>query len=129
MRVSQVVKGEMSAKTTYQKSAKGPVSIAECAADGKSVTLENVGRKVRLRRTYLILPLFANMWQGLCNGMLSVRLSARLSVPSIDRCSSVRQVCCCGPGGQEIAIDCCTAGAQQQLRAVSRCQLTCEAEH
>jgi len=41
-----VVKGEMSAKTTYQKSAKGPVSIAECAADGKSITLENVGRKV-----------------------------------------------------------------------------------
>jgi len=46
MRVSQVVKGEMSAKTTYQKSAKGPVAIAECAADGKSITLENVGRKV-----------------------------------------------------------------------------------
>jgi len=46
MRVSQVVKGEMSAKTTYQKSAKGPVSIAECAADGKSISLENVGRKV-----------------------------------------------------------------------------------
>ena len=51
MRVSQVVKGEMSAKTTYQKSAKGPVSIAECAADGKSITLENVGRKVSV--TYL----------------------------------------------------------------------------
>ena len=49
MRVSQVVKGEMSAKTTYQKSAKGPVSIAECSADGKSVTLENVGRKVSIR--------------------------------------------------------------------------------
>jgi intermediate filament protein if len=45
MRVSQIVKGEMSAKTTYQKSAKGPVSIAECAADGKYITLENVGRK------------------------------------------------------------------------------------
>ena len=100
MRVSQVVKGEMSAKTTYQKSAKGPVSIAECAADGKSVTLENVGRKVRLRRTYLILPLFANMWQGLCNGMLSVRLSARLSVPSIDRCSSVRGFAAVGPAGR-----------------------------
>ena len=27
------------------------------------------------------------------------------------------QVCCCGPGGQEIWIDCCTAGAQQQRRA------------
>lgn len=48
MRVSQVVKGEMSAKTTYQKSAKGPVSIAETSPDGKSITLENVGRKVCL---------------------------------------------------------------------------------
>jgi intermediate filament protein if len=35
----------MSAKTTYQRSAKGPVAIAECAADGKSITLENTGRK------------------------------------------------------------------------------------
>ena len=46
-RLSQVVKGEMSAKTTYQRSAKGPVSIAECAADGKFIALENTGRKVR----------------------------------------------------------------------------------
>jgi intermediate filament protein if len=45
MRMSQVVKGEMSAKTTYQRSAKGPVSIAECSADGKYITLENTGRK------------------------------------------------------------------------------------
>jgi len=40
-----VMKGEMSAKTTYQRSAKGPVAIAECAADGKSITIENTGRK------------------------------------------------------------------------------------
>jgi len=46
MRVSQVVKGEMSAKTTYQKSAKGPVTIPDCSADGKFVQLENTGRKV-----------------------------------------------------------------------------------
>jgi len=26
------------------------------------------------------------------------------------------RVCCCGPGGQEISIDCCTAGGQQQRR-------------
>jgi intermediate filament protein if len=45
MRVSQVVKGEMSAKTTYQKSAKGPVSIVECSPDGKYVMIENNGRK------------------------------------------------------------------------------------
>ena len=40
------VKGEMSAKTTYQRSAKGPVSISECAADGRFITVENTGRKV-----------------------------------------------------------------------------------
>jgi len=45
MRVSQVLKGEMSAKTTYQRSAKGPISISECAADGKFIALENTGRK------------------------------------------------------------------------------------
>lgn len=45
LKVSQVVKGEMSAKTTYQRSAKGPVSISECAADGKFIALENTGRK------------------------------------------------------------------------------------
>ena len=45
-RVSQLTKGEMSAKTTYQRSAKGPVAISECSADGKYITLENTGRKV-----------------------------------------------------------------------------------
>ena len=39
-------KGEMSAKTTYQRSAKGPVTIPECSPDGKFVVLENTGRKV-----------------------------------------------------------------------------------
>ena len=47
LKVSQVVKGEMSAKTTYQRSAKGPVSVNECAADGKYIALENTGRKVK----------------------------------------------------------------------------------
>jgi len=45
LKVSQVVKGEMQAKTTYQKSAKGPVAIAECGADGKFIVLDNTGRK------------------------------------------------------------------------------------
>jgi len=35
----------MNAKTTYQKSAKGPVAIAECGAEGKFITLDNTGRK------------------------------------------------------------------------------------
>jgi intermediate filament protein if len=45
MRVSQVVKGEMSAKTTYQRSAKGPLSLSECSADGKFITIENTGKR------------------------------------------------------------------------------------
>ena len=36
----------------------------------------------------------------------SVCASVRLSVP-FAHCSSVRRVCCCGPGGEEISIDCC----------------------
>jgi len=36
----------MSAKTTHQRSAKGPTSIGDCSPDGKFVTLENTGRKV-----------------------------------------------------------------------------------
>lgn len=45
LKASQVVRGEMSARTTYQKSAKGPVAISDCAADGRFVLLENTGRK------------------------------------------------------------------------------------
>jgi len=45
LKVSQVVKGEMSAKTTYQRSAKGPVTISECSADGKYIAIENTGRR------------------------------------------------------------------------------------
>ena len=40
----------------------------------------------------------------------------------------MQRVCCCGPRRQEILIDCCTSGTQQQLRAVLRC-LTWEAKH
>ena len=46
LKVSQVVKGEMSAKTTYQRSAKGPITISECSPDGSYVTIENTGRRV-----------------------------------------------------------------------------------
>jgi len=59
-----------------------------------------------------------------CTVCVTVRCpSVCLSVPSvIDRCSSVRRVCCRVPGGQETSIDCCMTGVQQQRRAVSRCQ-------
>ena len=33
------------------------------------------------------------------------------------------QDCCCGPGGQEMSVGRCMAGAQQQMRAVSRIKL------
>jgi len=56
-----------------------------------------------------------------------VRPSVGLSVRPITR-PPLQWVCCCGPGGQETSIDCCTTGAQQQMRAVPRRQLTSEAE-
>lgn len=43
--LSGAFKGEMSARTTYQRSAKGPITIVETSADGKFLTLENTGRK------------------------------------------------------------------------------------
>ena len=48
---------------------------------------------------------------------LSVYMSVCLSYRP--RCSNVGLVCCCGPGGRKISIDCCTVGAQQQLRRSS----------
>jgi len=45
VKVTSVVKGEIQAKTTNQRSAKGSTSIGECSVDGKYVTVENIGRK------------------------------------------------------------------------------------
>jgi len=39
-----VTRSEMSAKTTYQRSAKGPISITECSPDGKYIVLENTNK-------------------------------------------------------------------------------------
>ena len=47
--------------------------------------------------------------QGLCNGRESVS-------PSFACRTSRLRVCFCAPSRQEISIDCCTAGAQQQWR-------------
>ena len=63
------------------------------------------------------------MRQDLCNGTVSIRPS----VSSSYRPLHLQRVCCCGPGGQEISIDCCTAGARQQPRrsstaASSKCE-------
>ncbi|OUC46784.1 intermediate filament tail domain protein [Trichinella nativa] len=40
----RVVKGEMATRTSYQRSAKGNVSISECNPDGKFIVLENTHR-------------------------------------------------------------------------------------
>jgi intermediate filament protein if len=45
LNVSQSVRGNITAKTTFQRSAKGPVNIGECASDGSFITLENTSRK------------------------------------------------------------------------------------
>ncbi|KFD56334.1 hypothetical protein M514_02789 [Trichuris suis] len=41
---NRTVRGEMSTRTTFQRSAKGNVSISECDLDGKFITLENTHR-------------------------------------------------------------------------------------
>ena len=46
----------------------------------------------------------------------------RLSVPAFARRTLLLRVCCCAPGGQEISVDCCTAGAQQLQRRSSKCE-------
>ncbi|CAD5115693.1 DgyrCDS4644 [Dimorphilus gyrociliatus] len=45
-KVNQITRGEMSAKTTYQRSAKGPLTISDCSSDGRYITLENTGKKL-----------------------------------------------------------------------------------
>jgi len=42
---------------------------------------------------------------------VTVRCPSVCPSVSCARCHSVRRVCCCEPGGQEISIDCCTSGA------------------
>ena len=39
-------RGEMSAKTTYSRTAKGAMAISDCPPDGRFVRLENSGKKV-----------------------------------------------------------------------------------
>jgi len=59
-----------------------------------------------------------------------VRTSVCTSTQQQTRCCRFAAVGCCGPGGQEISIDCCTAGAQPaaacggRMRAVPLCPST-----
>ena len=51
----------------------------------------------------------------------SVRLSVRLSQHEPTAANPLLQVCCCGPGRQEISIHRCMAGAQQHRHAAGKC--------
>ena len=46
-----------------------------------------------------------------CSRVYVMMWCLSISVPAIDCCSSMRPVCCCVSSGQEISIDCWTAGA------------------
>jgi len=50
--------------------------------------------------------------QGLCNGIMSVRLSVTFASRT-----PLLRVCCCGPGKQEISIDCCQALSSSRAAA------------
>jgi len=47
-RTGSAARGELAARTTYQRAAKGAIAVSECPPDGKRVRLENTGRKVQL---------------------------------------------------------------------------------
>ena len=46
----------MSAKTTYSRTAKGAMAIADCPPDGRFVRLENSGKKVYYRLSSGLTP-------------------------------------------------------------------------
>ena len=54
---------------------------------------------------------------GSMKSAVFVRLPINLSRHERITENPLLQSCCCGPGGQEIPVDCCTAGAQLQRRA------------
>ena len=51
MDVGSAARGELAAKTTYQRAAKGAIAVSECPPDGKCVKLENTGRRVTFHCT------------------------------------------------------------------------------
>jgi len=51
MNLGSAARGELAAKTTYQRAAKGTIAVSECPPDGKCVKIENTGRKVKYTRS------------------------------------------------------------------------------
>ena len=57
-----------------------------------------------------------SVWPSIC---LFIRVHLSCHLPATLCCCRFAAVC---PGGQEMSIDCCTAGAQQQRRHSSKCE-------
>ena len=92
-----------------------------------------MGLKIVHYRSIIDTYCLYSMQHCLCNDVTIQCPSICLPVPSCSR--SVQRVCCCGPHGHAVSIDCCTAhlrqawppfspypqqcGGQQQMREVS----------
>ena len=80
-------------------------------SDGGTGVSSRIRRVLRPRRfaaeqlTFSAAPIVDTVCTVVGYAVSGVRPSVCLSVPSIDRCSSVRRVCCWAPRGQEISID------------------------
>ena len=74
----------------------------------------------------VLFPLFSCVGDGLVvsdvidetcmpmrQGPYGVRLSVCLCVPTVDCCSNVRRICCCGPGGRDYRSIAARRGAQR----------------
>ena len=64
---------------------------------------------------FLLVPAYPG-----CPGQTAVKrllllLSVCLSQHGPTAANPLLHVCCCGPSGQEISVDCCTAGTMAQL--------------
>jgi len=57
--------------------------------------------------------------QGLCNVTVSVRPSVCLSQHGPTAANPPLQVCCCGPGGQAMWIDCCSSSLRRASATLS----------
>lgn len=72
----KMMRGEVSAKTTYQRTANGPVSIAEANPEGKFILLENnPSGGVRKVNTAALLLFFQTSFQNCSFFFLALKLS------------------------------------------------------
>jgi len=107
--------------------------LAYCRTASKKSALrpKNVLRQTRPMRhrqkySCLISVLFGGLFIGTGSSSVRSRVYVTVRCPSVSlsqhgptAANPLVRVCCCGIDGQEISIDCCVAGAQQQRRAVA----------